>query len=89
MPSHSTVPARESTAITSLKPDRSTRGRGRFELSAEMNANMAERFNVSGALLVKLFGHPRRESADFAEKAGKVRRKLMNSDKDEAEESDS
>ncbi len=44
-----------------------------FELSAEMNANMTERFNVSGALLVKLFGHPRRESADFADKAGKVR----------------
>ncbi|MGI9023076.1 MAG: ABC transporter ATP-binding protein [Acidimicrobiales bacterium] len=44
-----------------------------FELSAEMNANMTERFNVSGALLVKLFGHPRRESADFAEKAAKVR----------------
>jgi len=44
-----------------------------FELSAEMNANMTERFNVSGALLVKLFGHPARESADFADKAAKVR----------------
>ncbi len=44
-----------------------------FELSAEMNASMTERFNVSGALLVKLFGHPRREAADFADKAGKVR----------------
>ncbi len=44
-----------------------------FELSAEMNANMTERFNVSGALLVKLFGHPRRESADFADKAAAVR----------------
>jgi len=44
-----------------------------FELSAEMNANMTERFNVSGALLVKLFGHPEREAADFAAKAGAVR----------------
>jgi ATP-binding cassette subfamily B protein len=44
-----------------------------FQLDAEMNTSMAERFNVSGALLVKLFGQPRRESADFADKAGKVR----------------
>ncbi|HEX2023902.1 MAG TPA: ABC transporter ATP-binding protein [Acidimicrobiales bacterium] len=44
-----------------------------FELSADMNATMTERFNVSGALLVKLFGHPRREAAEFADKAGKVR----------------
>jgi ATP-binding cassette subfamily B protein len=44
-----------------------------FELSAEMNANMTERFNVSGALLVKLFGRPERESEDFSAKAAKVR----------------
>ena len=44
-----------------------------FELSADMNAGMTERFNVSGALLVKLFGHPQREMAEFADKAGKVR----------------
>jgi ATP-binding cassette subfamily B protein len=44
-----------------------------FELSADMNATLAERFNVSGALLVKLFGDPRREASAFAEKAGKVR----------------
>lgn len=44
-----------------------------FELSAEMNTTMTERFNVSGALLVKLFGHPKREAAEFAERAGKVR----------------
>src|SRR5919199_1805365 len=44
-----------------------------FQLDAEMNTSMAERFNVSGALLVKLFGRPSRESADFADKAGKVR----------------
>ena len=44
-----------------------------FRLDATMNATMTERFNVSGALLVKLFGHPQRESADFAESAGRVR----------------
>jgi ATP-binding cassette subfamily B protein len=44
-----------------------------FQLDAAMNASMTERFNVSGALLVKLFGHPRREQAEFAERAGRVR----------------
>jgi ATP-binding cassette, subfamily B, bacterial len=44
-----------------------------FNLSAAMNTSMTERFNVSGALLVKLFGHPQREAAEFAEKAGRVR----------------
>ncbi len=44
-----------------------------FQLDAVMNTGMTERFNVSGALLVKLFGHPRRESAEFAERAGRVR----------------
>jgi ATP-binding cassette, subfamily B, bacterial len=44
-----------------------------FQLDAAMNASMTERFNVSGALLVKLFGHPRRESAEFADRAGRVR----------------
>jgi ATP-binding cassette subfamily B protein len=44
-----------------------------FGLDAQMNAMMTERFNVSGALLVKLFGRPRRESAEFSEKAGRVR----------------
>jgi ATP-binding cassette subfamily B protein len=44
-----------------------------FQLDAEMNTSMAERFNVSGALLVKLFGQPPREAADFREKAGRVR----------------
>jgi ATP-binding cassette subfamily B protein len=44
-----------------------------FNLDAEMNARMTERFNVSGALLVKLFGRPQRESAEFAHSAGRVR----------------
>jgi len=38
-----------------------------------MNTQMTERFNVSGALLVKLFGNRRRESAEFAQRAGEVR----------------
>jgi ATP-binding cassette subfamily B protein len=38
-----------------------------------MNTTMTEQFNVSGALLVKLFGKPEREAAEFADKAGRVR----------------
>ena len=44
-----------------------------FRLDAAMNATMAERFNVAGALLVKLFGRPQREQAEFDERAGRVR----------------
>jgi ATP-binding cassette subfamily B protein len=44
-----------------------------YNLTAAMNTNMTERFNVSGALLVKLFGNPERESTQFAETAGRVR----------------
>ena len=44
-----------------------------YNLTAAMNTNMTERFNVSGALLVKLFGSSEREIAQFAEKAGRVR----------------
>jgi len=44
-----------------------------YELNAEMNMVMTERFNVSGALLVKLFGRPRDEAAMFEDRAGKVR----------------
>lgn len=47
--------------------------RERYELNAEMNAAMVERFNVSGALLVKLFGRAAEEDAVFAERAGRVR----------------
>jgi ATP-binding cassette subfamily B protein len=38
-----------------------------------MNATMTERFNVSGALLVKLFGRPEAEAARFGERAERVR----------------
>ena len=44
-----------------------------YELSAEMNTTMVERFNVAGALLVKLFGRPADEDRTFAERAGRVR----------------
>ncbi len=42
-------------------------------LNADMGTRMTERFNVAGALLVKLFGRPRTEDVEYAERAGKVR----------------
>lgn len=42
-------------------------------LNAEMNASMNETLNVSGALLVKLFGREPRESKHFASNAAHVR----------------
>ncbi len=44
-----------------------------YNLDAKMNATMTERFNVSGALLVKLFGRPETEAARFGERAQRVR----------------
>ena len=44
-----------------------------YALNAEMNTTMTERFNVSGALLVKLFGRPRDETSTFERRAGRVR----------------
>ena len=44
-----------------------------MQLSAAMSTAMTERFNVSGALLVKLFGRPADDAADFAAKADQVR----------------
>jgi ATP-binding cassette subfamily B protein len=44
-----------------------------MELNAEMNMVMTERFNVSGALLVKLFGRPSEEVQRFRNRAVKVR----------------
>jgi ATP-binding cassette subfamily B protein len=44
-----------------------------FELNAEMNMLMTERFNVSGAMLVKLFGRPEEETRAFEDRAGRVR----------------
>ena len=42
-------------------------------LNASMNTTMTERFNVSGALLVKLFGRPDEETKEFSARAGRVR----------------
>ncbi|HVL80593.1 MAG TPA: ABC transporter ATP-binding protein [Actinomycetota bacterium] len=47
--------------------------REQMNLNASMNATMTERFGVSGALLVKLFGDPGTEHQGFAERAGRVR----------------
>jgi ATP-binding cassette subfamily B protein len=44
-----------------------------YSLNAEMNTTMSERFNVSGALLVKLFGDPSSETNVFDRRAGRVR----------------
>ena len=44
-----------------------------MNLNATMNATMTERFNVSGAWLVKLFGRPDEERDGFAGNAGRVR----------------
>ena len=42
-------------------------------LNAELGTRMTERFNVAGALLVKLFGTPTIEDEQYAERAGRVR----------------
>src|SRR5581483_4230172 len=44
-----------------------------MQLDASMNTTIAERFNVAGALVVKLFGHPKRESESFGRRAARVR----------------
>jgi ATP-binding cassette subfamily B protein len=44
-----------------------------MNLNADMGTRMTERFNVAGALLVKLFGSPVREEQEYAERAGRVR----------------
>jgi ATP-binding cassette subfamily B protein len=44
-----------------------------MQLNAEMGSTMTERFNVAGAMLVKLFGRPREETDAFSLRAGRVR----------------
>jgi len=44
-----------------------------YGLNASMNSTMTERFNVAGALLVKLFGRPEAEAASFRDRASRVR----------------
>jgi ATP-binding cassette, subfamily B, bacterial len=44
-----------------------------YSLNAEMNMVMNERFNVSGAMLVKLYGRPEAEAEFFDDRAARVR----------------
>lgn len=44
-----------------------------YGLNAELTTMMTERFNVSGALLVKIFGRPAIERDNFDRRAGRVR----------------
>jgi ATP-binding cassette subfamily B protein len=43
-----------------------------MNLNSSMNATVVERFNVSGALIVKLFGRPKEEKEYFAKRARRV-----------------
>ncbi|YAL81881.1 ABC transporter ATP-binding protein [Dermacoccaceae bacterium W4C1] len=62
-----------------LLPTRRMGGRlaqlSRVQMSrnAELGDRMSERFNVAGALLVKLYGRPVAEDEQFADRAGQVR----------------
>jgi ATP-binding cassette subfamily B protein len=47
--------------------------REQMDINAEMNAMMTETLNISGALLVKLFGRQQVESSRFASRAARVR----------------
>jgi ATP-binding cassette, subfamily B, bacterial len=44
-----------------------------YNLNAAMGNTLSERFNVAGAMLVKLFGRPKEEDDAFRSKAGRVR----------------
>ena len=47
--------------------------REQMNLNSSMNTTMTERFNVSGAMLVKLYGDPDVEAASFSDRASRVR----------------
>ncbi|WP_079166942.1 ABC transporter ATP-binding protein [Streptomyces oceani] len=47
--------------------------RERADHNATMSTQMTERFSAAGATLVKLFGRPHEESAEFADRARRVR----------------
>lgn len=47
--------------------------REQMNLNADLGSQMTERFNVGGALLVKIFGTPEREVAEYADRAVRVR----------------
>lgn len=47
--------------------------RDQANMNSDMSTRMSERFNVAGALLMKIFGNPQREVEQFASQASKVR----------------
>ncbi len=47
--------------------------REQMQLNADLGNRMTERFNVAGAMLVKLFGRPGQESQEFRERAARNR----------------
>src|SRR3954468_23857636 len=47
--------------------------REQMQVNADLGNRMTERFNVAGVLLVKLFGRPAQEDAEFSARAGRVR----------------
>ncbi|MBE1489186.1 ABC transporter ATP-binding protein [Plantactinospora soyae] len=59
------------TKVIGRKLQRLTRRR--MELDAEMASLMNEQFNVSGAMLAKLYGKPERDAEAFAGRAANVR----------------
>jgi ATP-binding cassette, subfamily B, bacterial len=47
--------------------------REQMQINADLSSSMTERFNVGGAMLVKLFGRADEEDREFADKADQVR----------------
>ena len=47
--------------------------RAQMQVNADLGNRMTERFNVAGAMLVKLFGRPEQESREFGERAARNR----------------
>ena len=47
--------------------------REQMQVNADLSAQMTERFNVAGALLVKIYGRPEEEDAVYQDKAAGVR----------------
>ncbi len=60
-------------SVMSLARRLAALSRRRMALNADMSSTLTERFGVSGALLVKLFGRPATESKEFSDRAAKVR----------------
>lgn len=56
-----------------LAPRLAALSRRRMAINADMSSTLTERFGVSGALLVKLFGRPAVEAEEFSSRAARVR----------------